>query len=603
MPRHTTMRTYGLTLLSVLLCAILCPSCIYDKLDDTCGKPSITDGKCYMSLRFNLKKQSSGTPLTRTYEPTYEDEDYERKVSDFRIFLVDRNDPSAPVVELKDIPMVDKTTTEPFEIDPKWRHGYLLYVLANSGDSFHPDLSSGKAFRGTYEMGAAEACANLWKPNHFLMINVNNEASDMDLYKSESIDYEDKTPNGGVPIEIPDGKNYPYDNPYQAQVTLERVAAKIVVDCSQEDYDFSGYTYKGKFTDVRVDGVALLNSAHAFNLVQQWKIAFYKDVTAYKTEDSLKNFYELWHKYYEGSTWNWQPDDAPYGYHYLCAVTPQGDINSIPSQLYYSRLAEFTDFENQALREGADQLFTPLKSDKTLTFYCLENVTPLYLDFIKEENRTGLSQHYISQDNLAIRTCMRNRATAIVFQVRAKLKPDNHSTGDLIKDPDKGEWDKASTTQAESDDGYRTFYCYKTTVSFLIDEILRFEPELAEKGITASSSIKELRNAGVKVFEDGYMYYTHWIQDQNYKYLYTFVNGNDESEEFNYFGVLRNTRYELNVGSVNELGMDLPCRQVDESGNIIAEGKNYMLCPIPIKDSQYSNLKETIVSDLINDLI
>lgn len=237
-----------------------------------------------------------------------------------------------------------------------------------------------------------------------------------------------------------------------------------------------------------------------------------------------------------------------------------------------------------------------MESDHAMTFHCLENVSPLYLDFISTFKK-GVDM--IEDEQLwhdALESGMRNRATGVLFRVRAKFEPDNHSLGDLIKDPETGELDKVSMSDSGVEDGYRTFYCYKKTVSVYIEEILRLEPTLAAKGITASSSIKELRSAGVKVFEDGYMYYAHWIKDTNYKYLYSYLDEYDEDKAFNFYAVLRNTIYNVKVTEVEELGMDLPCREIDDEGNVIAEGEDYMLCPI-IK-SLY--LDETIISDLKN---
>lgn len=145
-------------------------------------------------------------------------------------------------------------------------------------------------------------------------------------------------------------------------------------------------------------------------------------------------------------------------------------------------------------------------------------------------------------------------------------------------DPEEGELTTKSQLSA-SDEDYPTFYCYRKYVTSSLEALFRDNPSLTGNGLTASSSVKELRSAGVKVYENGYMYYVHWITDMNYKYLYTYKTEPDEADEFNDIAVLRNTRYEISVGSVSEIGMDLPGREVDNAGTVI-EGNKYQLYPI-----------------------
>lgn len=575
-------------------------SCVYDKIEDCPATPDDNDGKTYMTLRFEFKKLRQSGVETRTFQPSYEDEDYERKVSDFRIFLVNREDPDAEVIEIKGVPMADEVTTEPFEIDRQYMHGYLLYVVANAaGSGFSPDLSSGQAFRGIYKQGSIAACSQIWSKNNFLMVNVNNEAADRDTYIAMREGdtnltnplpvADDPTPNGGVPIEIDEGREYPYSNPYRASVTLERLAAKIVVDCSGENFDFEGQDYYNDFHDVRVTGVALVNAANCFNLVQQWKIACYQ---------GPKYFNYEWEQRRKG-TWNHDaiPANSPYGYPYLWAVSPASDIMTTPSEIYYNQISDFTDFDNQKLRDGADALFTTVNDASVpVTMYCLENTSPLYLDFMNNFNKNTqrVDESYTAVDGSPIygfwaqtlEDGMRNRVTGVLFRVRAKIKDDSHNNGDLIQDPDKGTWTKANT-RASGDD-YRTFYGYDEAVYPRLEELINDQPELAGK-ISSTSTVKELRDAGVKVYEDGYMYYIHWIVDQNYEYMWNYPNEADEGDSFNYMAVLRNTRYVVKVNSVKEIGMDLPGRDIEYTWikqRRILQGSDYLLAPT--NSSNYS---------------
>ena len=586
----TVKNTLKSLLLAVAVSGCL-NSCSDNGIIQSPDTPTDPDGKCYMSLRFDIKHSHSGNGATRTYEPTYADEDFERSVSDFRIFLVKKDDLSAPVVELKDIPMLDAVTTKPFEIKSTYKHGYLLYVVANSNGTVNLDLSSAEAFRGTYNLLTKEACANVWQPNHFLMVNANNEASDFSDYlrywtRSSgwiTLEHTDPTPYGGVPVEIDDNTDYTFDDPYRVSVNLERLAAKVVVDCNEENYDFSGYSFKGIFKDVHVDGVALINTSNGTNLVQQWKVACYQgpemvgNVWVDKHQDELSA-------------------DAPIFYPYLWPITPGGDISTVPSQIYYSQIANFTDFDKEALRDGADSYFQALDANKSATLYCLENASPLYVNFMSSYDKTTI----ISTSNSdPLETCMRNRATAVLFRVRAKLQDDSNNTGDLIVDPDKGTWTKRKTLSAD-DDGYKTFYCYQTTVTSRLNLLLEKFPDLTTQGITTASTVKELRNAGVKVYEDGYMYYLHWIMDQNYQYFWSYTYEEGEAFPFNYYAVMRNTRYVVKVSKISDLGMDLPGRETYR-GNIL-EGVNFMLYPI-VRGSFDSWFDDDDINNLKNKAI
>ena len=54
------------------------------------------------------------------------------------------------------------------------------------------------------------------------------------------------------------------------------------------------------------------------------------------------------------------------------------------------------------------------------------------------------------------------------------------------------------------------------------------------------------------MYEDGVMYYTHYIEDQNY------TAADSEQAQVNYQSVMRNTIYGLTVNSVKNIGDDIP---------------------------------------------
>ena len=93
--------------------------------------------------------------------------------------------------------------------------------------------------------------------------------------------------------------------------------------------------------------------------------------------------------------------------------------------------------------------------------YCLENDSPNYLELW---SAFDASRDDIGDDNrwqYAFGTKMRSRCTGVLFRVRAKVKADSHHTGEVIVDPEEGEWTTKSQLAA-SDENYPTFYPYRS---------------------------------------------------------------------------------------------------------------------------------------------
>lgn len=69
-------------------------------------------------------------------------------------------------------------------------------------------------------------------------------------------------------------------------------------------------------------------------------------------------------------------------------------------------------------------------------------------------------------------------------------------------------------------------------------------------------SVENIRTSyGVKVYQDGYMYYTHYIYDQNYTDPAAVAAGASNNR---YYAVLRNSIYEMNVTGIRRVGDDIP---------------------------------------------
>lgn len=94
-----------------------------------------------------------------------------------------------------------------------------------------------------------------------------------------------------------------------------------------------------------------------------------------------------------------------------------------------------------------------------------------------------------------------------------------------------------------------TFYVYKNDLYTSIAAL-----EIAygvDPGDFVSVPVEELRAKGIKVYEDGVMYYTYFIRGTN-------NNANHFYNSENYYGVFRNSVYKLTVNSIKNIGDDVP---------------------------------------------
>lgn len=91
-----------------------------------------------------------------------------------------------------------------------------------------------------------------------------------------------------------------------------------------------------------------------------------------------------------------------------------------------------------------------------------------------------------------------------------------------------------------------TFYVYKDQI-FANRTALEAHEDFV--GVTLPTTAGELRGKGIKVYENGIMYYTHFIKDPNVAHTYGGKN---------YYAVFRNSIYKLNIASIKDLGDDVP---------------------------------------------
>lgn len=200
-----------------------------------------------------------------------------------------------------------------------------------------------------------------------------------------------------------------------------------------------------------------------------------------------------------------------------------------PSVAYYNRLAEYVDPVTMTVDPSA--VFagpgTPL--------FCMENNSFEYSPSV-------------------IETKYKSRTTAVLFKVKVRTFKDDG-------------------TVAVELPGH-TFYRYNTLCFASLDDLKGNNPEL-----TPLNSVSELRLAGVQVYEEGYMYYIHWIKDTNY------TRGGEH-----YYAVMRNTWYGLTVNEVSGLGGDIPRYEPEEP--IDREMADILVYPV-CEDWTYRTVEHT----------
>lgn len=290
------------------------------------------------------------------------------------------------------------------------------------------------------------------------------------------------------------GVAYDISSSLSPTVHLERLAVKIKaepsesINCLPIGNKIIGNGKEFSVMSMNVDGVALLNCVNSFNLVQSWAEAK-----------------------------NWTEDG--------CAEQILQSPSYSPD---YVRTSGYYD------NDPANLTFSPVET----VFYCLENNSPIY-DILTDKTYSD----YVAG------TKMKGRVTALVFRVQVTTASEFTSeviiNEPLIPDPYNGNW-TIITKAGDIDEEARTFFMYKGLC--YIDASLL--PEKAREGISGPTDYAKLRENGVSVFENGYMYYTYWIEDTNYT---------DDGEA--YLSVIRNTSYDFTVNTIEAFGDDVPCGQ------------------------------------------
>jgi hypothetical protein len=129
-----------------------------------------------------------------------------------------------------------------------------------------------------------------------------------------------------------------------------------------------------------------------------------------------------------------------------------------------------------------------------------------------------------------------NRPTIFAFEADGITAGRGETTGVIYKVQAK----KGSSN-------LETFYKYKNVLSEDLADIQAL-PDFTGKTLSSLSN-SDLRALNIRVYEDGVMYYSHFIRDTNEAYQY---------DNKNYYGVFRNTSYKLKVNSISQIGDDVP---------------------------------------------
>lgn len=279
-----------------------------------------------------------------------------------------------------------------------------------------------------------------------------------------------------------------------ASIEVERVAAKVNptlstdFECAPIGLSLEGEEGKQKISQMEILDYALVNCVNTFNLVQQWKAG-----TA------------TGEKVVEG---------------------PSSSTGYSLSTGYYNTLGTSSTLSYTALG-------TPL--------YCLENNSPLFADLVTDGKVTG-------NDDAVAGTRTKGRTTALIFRARAILVDGKSFTEGIGDHEGPYGWDDpvaSSPTRSLTPgigEAFKTFYSYKGRYYADLQTLKARNSELS-----SCSDVASLRTAGVSVYEDGYIYYTYYLEDTNY------TDGG-----YTFFNVARNTQYNVVVKRIVGLGDDVP---------------------------------------------
>lgn len=300
-----------------------------------------------------------------------------------------------------------------------------------------------------------------------------------------------------------------YDNPAKtaSPIKLDRLAAKITYTAESVNITAAQGQLTG-LTKITFNGFNLVNGIKDFYLQQHWSAA--APVT--DIED---------------------PTPAPY---VNTLLTPTV-VNNAEAD-FYNRWDDF-----RTITKEDNGSYTAAIDLKKGTY----GAGPLYC----MENNSGSTK-----DNcFATGSDLNGNTTGVIFKATAEVTGSDGSAGANCFYAYSGEYFASlQAVQAK----YPGVFDDKNDGTNAEAELAAAQTELtAAKAGTADefATVKTISDFRVKynihVYEDGVMYYTHYIEDQNY-------TATNDGQQVKYQSVMRNTIYGLTVNSVKNIGDDIP---------------------------------------------
>lgn len=297
-----------------------------------------------------------------------------------------------------------------------------------------------------------------------------------------------------------------YDNPAKAAspIKLDRLAAKITYTQKAEGVDITAATAQlTGLTAITFNGFNLVNGIKDFYLQQHWSAA--------ATTTGVSHINTL--------------------------LTPEVKNNA--SDNFYNRWDEF-----RTITKDDNGSYTAAIDLKKVTY----GAGPLYC----MENNSGST----AIDCFAEGSDLNGNTTGVIFKATATVENSDGLAGANCFYAYNGEYFASlEAVQAK----YPAVFDDKDGLdNDRSEELAAAQTELtAAKAGTADefATVKTISDFRVKynihVYEDGVMYYTHYIEDQNY-------TATKDGQQVKYQSVMRNTVYGLTVNSVKNIGDDIP---------------------------------------------
>lgn len=361
---------------------------------------------------------------------------------------------------------------------------YTVYVIANPGN-YNP-------VKGNMTTSITNAVIS--SINEDAMTTGDGYATDTHFIMFNACNGTDDT--AGATITVTESNDY--DNPATSAnpIKLDRLAAKITYDIAEE-VDITGATNQlTNLTAINFEGFKLLNANTSTYLQQHWtKAAPVSPTTTTDIDNMLIT-----------------PSNATF-YHQW------SDYNVITKDQETDAYTEVTDKV-----QGETFTTTPL--------FCMENNTGAGSD--------GTGTNYLQ-----------GNTTGVLYKAKATVTSSDGFAGENCFYGYNGEYFatldalQAKYTgvfnKATGDNNTAKLTAAKAELQAAVEGTA--SPD-ADVQTVSDFRVKYL----IRVYQDGVMYYTHYIEDQNY------VNGSSE----HYHAVMRNTIYGLTVTSVKNIGDDVP---------------------------------------------